>query len=139
MDTVTAKLTVYFEEPFWVGVYERVTEGKLEVSKVVFGAEPKDYEVYQFFLSNFTRLHFSQPVVESVEKKGKQNPKRMQRAIKSQLRETGIGTKAQQALKLQREQMKLERKVTCRKKTEEEKRKQYACQQQKRKEKHKGR
>ena len=35
-----AKLTVYFEDPFWVGVFERVEDGKLSVCKVTFGAEP---------------------------------------------------------------------------------------------------
>ena len=37
--------------------------------------------------------------------------KRMQREAKKQMQETGIGTKSQQALKLQQEQNKLERKV----------------------------
>ena len=27
MDKVSGKLTVYFEAPFWVGVFERVREG----------------------------------------------------------------------------------------------------------------
>ena len=40
------KLTVYFEDPFWVGVFERVEEGKLSVCKVTFGAEPKDYFIF---------------------------------------------------------------------------------------------
>lgn len=31
MDKVTGKLTVFFEEPFWVGVFERVDGGKLSV------------------------------------------------------------------------------------------------------------
>lgn len=43
-------LTVYFEEPFWVGVFERIENGKLSAAKVTFGSEPKDYEVYEFIL-----------------------------------------------------------------------------------------
>lgn len=39
-----------FEEPFGVGVLERVLEGKLSVCKVTFGAGPKDYEIYGFVL-----------------------------------------------------------------------------------------
>ena len=27
MDKVSGKLTVYFEEPFWVGVFERIEDG----------------------------------------------------------------------------------------------------------------
>ena len=48
MDKVSGRLTVFFEEPFWIGVFERISEGKLSVCKVTFGAEPKDYEVYDF-------------------------------------------------------------------------------------------
>ena len=50
MDKVNGKLTVYFEEPFWVGVFERIKDGKLSVAKVTFGAEPKDYEVLEYVL-----------------------------------------------------------------------------------------
>ncbi len=32
MDKVSGKLTVYFEEPFWVGVFERIENGKLSVA-----------------------------------------------------------------------------------------------------------
>ena len=48
MDKVSGKLTVYFEAPFWVGVFERVRDGKLSVAKVTFGTEPKDYEVQEY-------------------------------------------------------------------------------------------
>ena len=48
MDKVSGKLTVYFEEPFWVGIFERTEDGKLFVAKVTFGAEPKDYEVLEY-------------------------------------------------------------------------------------------
>lgn len=43
MDKVTTKLTVFFQEPFWVGVFERVSDGKLFVCNATFGTEPKDY------------------------------------------------------------------------------------------------
>lgn len=49
-----AKLTVFFQEPFWVGLYERWTEGLLQVCKITFGAEPKDYQVYEFLLNHWT-------------------------------------------------------------------------------------
>ncbi len=29
MDKVSGRLTVFFEEPFWVGIFERTSEGKL--------------------------------------------------------------------------------------------------------------
>ena len=48
MDKVSGKLTVDFEDPFWVGVFERIENGKLSVAKVTFGTEPKDYEVQEY-------------------------------------------------------------------------------------------
>ena len=50
MEQASGKLTVFFELPFWIGVFERVEDGKLTVAKITFGAEPKDYEVYDFIL-----------------------------------------------------------------------------------------
>ena len=47
MDKMVGKLTVYFEDPFWVGIFERIDGGKLSVAKVTFGAEPKDYEIQE--------------------------------------------------------------------------------------------
>ena len=70
------KADSFFEEPFWVGVFERVSDGKLSVCKVTFGAEPKDYEVYDFVLKDYYRLRFSQTVAADV-KEVSQNPKRV--------------------------------------------------------------
>ena len=36
-----SSLTVFFEDPFWVGVYERTDGGRYEACKITFGAEPK--------------------------------------------------------------------------------------------------
>ena len=117
MDKASGKLTVYFEEAFWVGVFERIEDGKLSVAKVTFGAEPKDYEVQEYIQKYYFSLKFS-PAVDTVVKDIKRNPKRMQRDAKKQMQETGVGTKSQQALKLQQEQNKLERKRRSREKKE---------------------
>lgn len=137
-DTVTGKLTVFFEDPFWVGVFERTERGKLSVSRVTFGAEPKDAEVYEFALENYFCLRFS-PAVAAVEETAKRNPKRIQREVKKQVQHKGIGTRSQQALKLQQEQFRLEKRIDLRKRTEQEKKKRFELKQQKKKEKHKGR
>ena len=137
MDKVSGKLTVYFEAPFWVGVFERVRDGKLSVAKVTFGTEPKDYEVQEYIQKCYSALKFS-PVVETVVKELKRNPKRMQREAKRQMQETGIGTKSQQALKLQQEQNKQEHKVRRREKKEAEELRMFKLKQQKKREKHKG-
>ena len=109
MDIDSTKLTVFFEAPFWVGVFECIEKGKLSVCKVTFGAEPKDYEVWEYLLKNYSRLHFS-PSVETVVKKEAVNPKRLQRQIRKEVAAMGIGTKSQQALQMQREESKLVRK-----------------------------
>ena len=137
MNKVSWKLTVYFEAPFWVGVFERIEDGKLSVAKVTFGAEPKDFELQEYIQKCYSALKFS-PVVETVVKELKRNPKRMQREAKRQMQETGVGTKAQQALKLQQEQDKQKRKVRSREKKEAEELRKFELKQQKKREKHKG-
>ena len=138
MDKVSGKLTVYFEAPFWIGVFERFENGKLSVCKVTFGAEPKDYEVQEFILEKFYVLRFSLGM-STVVKDSKKNPKRIQRDAKKQMLETGIGTKSQQALKLQQEQNKQEHKMKSREQKEEKEQRLFELKQQKKKEKHKGR
>ena len=136
--SVLGKLTVFFEEPFWVGVFECVSDRRLFVCKVTFGPEPKDYEIYDFILKNYYHLRFSPAVATDVKEAGR-NPKRIQREVRKQIRNTGIGTKSQQALKLQQEQLKTERKIVSREHREAEKQRQFELKQQKRKEKHRGR
>lgn len=133
MDIDSTKLTVFFEAPFWIGVFERIERRKLSVCKVVFGAEPKDYEVWEYLLKNYSRLRFS-PSVETVVKKESVNPKRLQRQIRKETVATGIGTKSQQALQMQREENNLVRKALSRKQREAEKQRQFELKQQKRKE-----
>jgi len=132
-------LTILFENPFWIGLYERIDGDKYEVCKITFGAEPKDYEVYDFLLKNWHKLKLSPPVkIDKIEER-KINPKRMQREIHRQLENRGIGTKAQQALKLQHEQSKIERKTKRREQKEAEKERKFILRQEKKKAKHKGR
>ena len=138
MEKVSGKLTVFFEEPFWVGVFERVSDGKLSVCKITFGAEPKDYEIYDFVLKNYYRLRFSPAVATDVKEAGR-NPKRVQREVRKQVQSTGISTKSQQALKLQQEQRKTERRVKSREKQEAEVERKFTLKQQKKKDKHRGR
>lgn len=137
--TTKSSLTILFENPFWIGLYERIDGDKYEVCKITFGAEPKDYEVYDFLPKNWHSLKFSPPVKTDRMEERKINPKRMQREINSQLENKGIGTKAQQALKLQHEQSKIERKSQSREQKEAEKERQYALRQEKKKAKHRGR
>lgn len=133
------KLTVFFDGLFWVGIYERIQDGRLEACKTTFGPEPKDYQVYEFLLENWSKLRFSPPVDADEKKDLKVNPKRMQRDIKKQLETHGTGTKSQQALKVQQEQVKSERKALKREQKDAGKQRQFDLKQLKKKEKHRGR
>lgn len=137
MDKLSGKLTVYFEDPFWVGVFERISDGKLYVSKVTFGPEPSEQEIMDFILKSYTSLRFS-PAVDMEPKQYADNPKRRRRQIRRQLQTAGIGTKSQQALQRQREEGKEERRRLGREQEKEEKQRRYQLRQQKRKEKHRG-
>ncbi len=133
-------ISVLFEDPFWVAIYERNNNGRYEVCKITFGAEPKDYEVYEFLERNYKSMKFSPPVkTDKIEVKHK-NPKTVQRKAKKAIEDSAtIGTKAQQALKLMQEQNKTERKIKTKAQKEAEIQKKYELQRQKKKQKHKGR
>ncbi|MBR3143058.1 MAG: YjdF family protein [Clostridiales bacterium] len=137
MGKIRCNLTVYFEEPFWVGVFEVIENRKVTAARVVFGAEPKDCELFEYVLRYYTGLHFS-PAVDTVVKETSKNPKRIQREARKQTSEAGIGTKSQQAIKLQQEQNKLDRKIRSREKKQAEEMREFELKQQKKREKHRG-
>ena len=130
-------LTVFFEDPFWVGVFERRIGKKLSVCKVTFGAEPKDCEVLEFVLNHYYELSFS-PAITVGSRQTADNPKRRQREARKQMEQSGISTKSQEALRLQREEMKTERRQISREEREEEEARRFELKQMKRKEKQKG-
>ena len=134
---IESKLTIYFEDPFWVGVFEELDGDKLSVCKAVFGVEPTDAEIYEFILRHYFHLRFSVPIKTEIRQKA-DNPKRRQRNARKQLENTGIGTKSQQALKKQYEENKIKRKQLSREQIEAEKQRQFELKKHKRKEKHRG-
>ncbi|WMJ81780.1 YjdF family protein [Clostridium sp. MB40-C1] len=134
----SVKLTVFFEKPFWVGVFERYEDDLLSVCKVVFGSEPKDCEVYEFLLKEFSNLKFSNPILNEESKKIKLNPKRLQKNIKKETKNKEVGTKSQLAMKLQQETNKIERRKKLKEQKYQEKEKQFQLKQQKKKQKHRG-
>ena len=48
MEKISATLTVLFEDPFWVGVFERRYDDKIEVAKVTF---EKSLKIMRFMTS----------------------------------------------------------------------------------------
>ncbi len=136
MDKVT--LTVFFDDPFWVGVFERVEGGKLSACKVTFGAEPGDAEILEFVRQSYAKLRFG-PAVEAPPERAASNPKRLQRQAHRQTQPAGVGTKSQQALQLQRDSAKDARKERGRERKKAEQERKFALKQEKRRQKRRGR
>lgn len=137
MNKVFGKLYVLFEDPFWIGIFEREERNNLFVCKITFRAEPANSQIYDFLMKNYHKLRFS-PAVKSVIEEKKKNPKRMQREVKKQMNNVCIGTKSMQALKLQYEQMKMTKKLKKKQNREEEKERQFNLKKKKKREKHRG-
>lgn len=137
---ISVKLTVLFDNPFWIGMFEIQEKEQYKVCKVTFGAEPKDGEIYEFILKNYYKINFKKIQVNEDKhvKKGKVNPKRMQREIRKVIEHKGIGTKAQIAIKKQHEENKIESKKRSREDKEAEQKRIFEIRKNKRKEKHKG-
>lgn len=133
MKKISGKLTVFFENPFWVGIFENFENDNLSVCKVTFGSEPKEYEIYDFILERFDTLKFSNEMKSNFNEKVK-NPKRRQKELQSKK----FLKKSEEILKLQYEENKKERKIKTKKEKELEKQRKFLLKQEKKKQKHKG-
>lgn len=131
----SCKLTVFFQNQFWVGIFEGESENEYSVARVVLGSEPTEAQLYEFILKNYNQIPFKKIQSQIFSTQKKTNYKRLQREVKKQQKEKGMGTKAQNAIKLQHESAKVERR---RKRKESERDKMYELKQMKKKEKYKG-
>ncbi len=134
----TGALTVLFEDPFWIGLFEVTDEEGLHVCKVTFGAEPTGQEIIEFVEKNWHKLKYSEGIETTSTLEIKKSPKRQLREARKQMVSQGIGTKSQQALKMQQEQNKVERKQLSKAEREAERQRKFDLRQTKKKEKHKG-
>ena len=57
----TSRLTILFDDPFWIGLYEREDDTEYSVCRIVFGAEPRDQEVYAYLLEHCGRCDSARP------------------------------------------------------------------------------
>ena len=138
---MTTRLTILFEDPYWAGIFEKEDEAGYFVAREIFGSEPTDLDVYQFILNRYNTLRYSSPrkdVVMRTKHFEDANPKRLQRlAAKEMKNRTGI-KKAYEAISLEMEKLKKEKKVVSRQEREEESKKKFESRQMKKKEKHRG-
>ena len=134
----TGALTVLFEDPFWIGLFEVTDEEGFHVCKVTFGAEPTGQEIIEFVEKNWHKLKYSEGIETTSTLEIKKSPKRQLREARKQMVSQGIGTKSQQALKMQQERNKVERKQLSKAEREAERQRKFDLRQTKKKEKHKG-
>jgi len=105
------KFTVFFEDPFWIGILEIIDNEKYKIGKVIFGSEPSAAEIYEFTKNDYSKIKLNEIKIEDQEEITKQiNPKRMIKLAKKQQEKIGIGTKSQLALKVIQENIKNEKK-----------------------------
>lgn len=133
------KCTIYFEDPFYVGIFERIDERGYSVARYVFGAEPGDAELVQFVRNDYRRLQFSSPVPCTKDLISNMNFKRRQREARRQAEQTDIGTRAQRALQAEYERQKLSRHEINHAEREEAEQQKFLLKQKQKKQKHRGR
>jgi len=90
------RFTLLFEDPFWVGYFERQDENGIQVAKFIFGAEPTSAELLAFIHRDFPRLLFSAPQQQSPSTVLEGNFKRRQREIRKQMSAPAASTRAQE-------------------------------------------
>lgn len=140
MDEVKSKLTVFFEDPFYVGVIERKYKKRLEVVKVTFGKEPTDGEILEYLNNNYSKLKFIAADDTYIKKDiSELSPKRLKRMVGKEMKKKSISTKSQDLLKKQYEERKLEVKSKNREEKKQKEERLFELRQMKKKKKHKGR
>lgn len=134
-----SQCTVRFEEPFWVGFFERWDETVYSVCRIVFGKEPKISELNEWMLANYSKLPFKeQKLEEDLIKPQKINPKKLKKQIAREVSGKYQGTKAQQALKSLHDEEKMERKKVSKAQKEEMLQRRFEQKQEKKKQKKRG-
>jgi hypothetical protein len=107
-----AVFTVFFEDPFWVGILESEDEGRLAAARHVFGAEPSNAELLHFMLYRFADMPRSASRSGTARARGGPlNPKRAAREARRE-QSRPVSTKAQAALSAARSELKSERKAS---------------------------
>lgn len=138
---ITIKATIYYEDYFWVGMFERVDKQGYAAARKVFGSEPADAEVYEFVLNNFDELKFGQAKAFELKIK-RTNPKRVQRMVRKEMEEIKKtqrpSTLAQDYMREELEKNKMIKKIISKEHKEALKEELFQLKQQKRKEKQRG-
>jgi hypothetical protein len=132
-------LTVLFESPFWIGVFEREEQHRVSVARVVFGAEPTSPEIVNWIFQHYFRLEFSAVSIAVFHKSRPVNPKRASREAKQATVGLGVSSIAQEAMRLELERRKIKRRTSSKEEREAKAERQFQIRQAKAKARHRGR
>ncbi len=137
----TIKATIYYENRFWVGTFERTDKEGYAVARHIFGSEPSDSEIYDFVLNHYQELKFGQLKEINIQIL-RMNPKRVQREVRREmekLKDTMIpSTVAQDYIREEIEKKKKIKKSVSHAEKQARKEEQFSLKQIKKKEKHRG-
>lgn len=125
--SIKINITVLFENPFWICLYERTEDNKLETCKIIFITEPSDNEVYNYLLKNLDKLKFHRSIIEKPKRQRKkkaviisaENKTTLKKSVKSSKPKTERKTAIIKTKKSQKERpivIKQEKKKTVKQK-----------------------
>lgn len=92
---VTSVFTIFFEDPFWVGVLEEQYDDQQYMGKHLFGAEPSNAELTRFYLNEFDTIKKIKTGESKSEAKKTGFKKSLAKAKKAQDKK-GAGTRSQE-------------------------------------------
>lgn len=137
----TIKATVFYENRYWVGTFERTDKEGYALARYIFGAEPSDSEIHEFVLNHYHELKFGE-LREFDLQIQRMNPKRVQREVRREMNKLKETTKpstfAQDYMREELEKKKKEKKSLSSAEKQMRKEDQFNIKQEKKKEKHRG-
>ncbi len=135
------KATIFFENRFWAGTFERTDKEGYAVARHIFGAEPSDPEIHEFILNHYHELKFGELKEVEIHIQ-RMNPKRVQREVRREMEKlketTRPSTLAQDYMREELEKKKKEKKRISSVEKQARKEELFAIKQQKKKEKQRG-
>ena len=96
---VTSVFTIFFEDPFWVGILEENYNGINYMGKHIFGAEPSNSELLLFYVYEFENIKKIK-ISETYIKTKKMNFKKSISKSRKTQNKIGVGTKSQNLFKM---------------------------------------
>jgi len=131
--------TLFFEDPFWVGLLTISDIGFIKYSRILFGAEPTDIEIYNYLKTHYNQLEFTNTSTLIQETILTQNPKRRQREISKKINDRSGIKKSYEVIKqIEQQGKKKERQLKNKMKVNEHQHYIVEIKKKKAKEKHRG-